>query len=592
MRHTAAKQLGHIAAQCIARPSTSTAGAHADTYRGLDGQWSDVINLLVKVLPFLRSKQWETRTAAAVAIEAIVKAAGIWEPPDYVVEAADPYTSTSTATAPSALASLDISEIIIHTDQLLASSGAEYSGAGQGSHGKKELVKSLGLSVPGAGDDELGIDVEEELRDGAQQQQQQESSIAPTTNIKGKGKSTSPALNDVNEQSDEIDLSKLSARERNAIKRKRKLAGNGSSVGHAPPPMKSRKVEGIDQSASSSRTSTPSLNNDIKVKQEELDGSTPHDTVIIAYKGSQGGQASIKDAEQDKAIWIPGPEEWPFLQVVASMQENLLSTDWEIRHGAALGIREILKVQGRAAGSVAGLSRWENAQQHRDWADDLAASLITVLARDRFGDFVGDQVVAPVRETAAQTLSALIVNMPKSSVLEVYSHLTAMVRQDKVKEALESQAKLDPASRQGKRNYYWEVKHAGLLGLKYLAAVHRDLFSDLDQQDGNAKREKGNVAIPKGPALVKDVLSTAILGLGDRDDDVRSVAASLLLPITPNIVDSAGSAGVLELLDMIYSSLNDLRDDLSSSVGNVMDLLSNLLTYPQILGQLQSAGHE
>ena len=50
------------------------------------------------------------------------------------------------------------------------------------------------------------------------------------------------------------------------------------------------------------------------------------------------------------------------------------------------------------------LSQMENS--HQAWLEDMAVRLVCVLALDRFGDFVSDQVVAPVRETCAQTLGA------------------------------------------------------------------------------------------------------------------------------------------------------------------------------------------
>lgn len=45
------------------------------------------------------------------------------------------------------------------------------------------------------------------------------------------------------------------------------------------------------------------------------------------------------------------------------------------------------------------------ADSHSSWLEDIALRIVCVLALDRFGDFVSDQVVAPVRETCAQTLS-------------------------------------------------------------------------------------------------------------------------------------------------------------------------------------------
>jgi TATA-binding protein-associated factor len=41
---------------------------------------------------------------------------------------------------------------------------------------------------------------------------------------------------------------------------------------------------------------------------------------------------------------------------------------------------------------------------HQQWLEDTSLRLLCVLALDRFGDFVSDQVVAPVRETCAQAL--------------------------------------------------------------------------------------------------------------------------------------------------------------------------------------------
>lgn len=41
---------------------------------------------------------------------------------------------------------------------------------------------------------------------------------------------------------------------------------------------------------------------------------------------------------------------------------------------------------------------------HQSWLEDVGLRLLCVLALDHFGDFLGDQVVAPVRETCAQAL--------------------------------------------------------------------------------------------------------------------------------------------------------------------------------------------
>lgn len=60
--------------------------------------------------------------------------------------------------------------------------------------------------------------------------------------------------------------------------------------------------------------------------------------------------------------------------------------------------------------------------------------------------------------------------------------------------------------------------------------------------------------------------------LRDRDDDVRSAAAATLSPIADALVSSL-PAELQQVVDVLWECLGDLKDDLSSSVGGVMDLL-------------------
>jgi len=92
------------------------------------------------------------------------------------------------------------------------------------------------------------------------------------------------------------------------------------------------------------------------------------------------------------------------------------------------------------------------AEQNRRWLEDCTIRLLCVFALDRFGDYVGDQVVAPVRETCAQTLGTVLASMPTESVLRAFDVLLLLLQQQK-----------------------WEIRHGGLLGLKYLIAVRKDL---------------------------------------------------------------------------------------------------------------------
>src|ERR1700721_1127253 len=60
--------------------------------------------------------------------------------------------------------------------------------------------------------------------------------------------------------------------------------------------------------------------------------------------------------------------------------------------------------------------------------------------------------------------------------------------------------------------------------------------------------------------------------LGDRDDDVRSVAAMCLLPVAAHLVQQLPES-LERVLIVLWNCLREMKDDLSSSVGAAMDLL-------------------
>jgi len=175
------------------------------------------------------------------------------------------------------------------------------------------------------------------------------------------------------------------------------------------------------------------------------------------------------------------------------------SANWEVRHGAALALREVIRVQGTAGGmqsmstlpivlvQVADVNLAEkatpeeNAFLHSKWTNHLAVKLLCIFVLDRFSDFVSDQVVAPVREAASQTLAALLLHMPTSSIMFVHDNLLQMIRQDF------STSANGVTSNAGKTKklpvYAWQVRHAGLLGLKYEVAVRNDLIENEEGLD-------------------------------------------------------------------------------------------------------------
>ena len=82
--------------------------------------------------------------------------------------------------------------------------------------------------------------------------------------------------------------------------------------------------------------------------------------------------------------------------------------------------------------------------------------------------------------------------MPRRSVLRVHSFLLEMIRQDFPIPA--KHIKLGAVS---DKAHVWEVRHAGLLGIKYEVAVRSDLV------DGDLAR---------GREVLKGVVDAAVLG--------------------------------------------------------------------------------
>ena len=82
--------------------------------------------------------------------------------------------------------------------------------------------------------------------------------------------------------------------------------------------------------------------------------------------------------------------------------------------------------------------------------------------------------------------------------------------------------------------------------------------------------------------------------LGDRDDDVRSVAATCLLPVASQLVEHLPEE-LSRVLAVLWSCISDMKDDLSSSVGAVMDLLGKLhiFHHPVMFAdnEIREAGH-
>ena len=524
------------------------------------------------MLPFLKSKSWETRSAAAKAIGGIVENAGKFDPnedDDHGIKSDSEGSGGQNGghNVPSTedflrLDSLDIAAILTYGKKLLGSGGKEHEYAlasldpgDRLMFQKKSLHSRLGLN---------GKYVEEDNIEDAIASAGLTPSLprVDTSPSRLYGQDTVQSPSPYTARSPRASFSQtpteesaLSKRQLNQLKRKNKL--NAKSQAH--------KVRVVDlsvrkQSVDISNTSTIPEPFAIKtgIKSEPEHDSKPdvfsldrasidEDTKIVSdFKGPiVPGKPVIQTEAEDGLAW-------PYELLCDFLKIDLFDPNWEIRHGAAMGLREVTRVHGAGAGREYGRSRAVNDELNNRWLDDLACHLCGVFMLDRFGDYTSDTVVAPIRETVGQTLGALISHMAPSLVYSTYRVLYRMVMQNDIKLS----------------ERIWQVCHGGMTGLKYLVAIRND-------------------QLLKDNGLVDGVVEAVMMGLADFDDDVRAVSAATLTPIAKEFV-ALRPASLDELMNIVWECLADLRDDLSASTGSIMDLLARLCSFPEVLIAMQS----
>ncbi|XP_071378280.1 TATA-binding protein-associated factor 172 isoform X1 [Centroberyx affinis] len=475
-------------------------------------------NLLSKVLTYLRSPNWDTRIAAGQAVEAIVKNIPEWDPaPRPKEESCEDLSPEESSCDRLTFYHFDISRLLKHGASLLGSAGAEFELQDDKSgevdpkerlaRQRKLLQRKLGLDMGAA----IGMDTEELFNDEDLDYTCQSSGLRAHG---GKATAGSSSRNHVPMQAAELIDSEfrpgMSNRQKNKAKRMAKLVAKQRSRDMDPNEKSNDSFEGEPEEKRRKTTN-------IVIDQP----ATEHKVLI--------------DNVPDNSSLLEESHEWPLESFCEELCNDLFNPSWEVRHGAGTGLREILKSHGAGGGKLVGYTAEQMSRQHQEWLEDLVIRLLCVFALDRFGDFVSDEVVAPVRETCAQTLGVAIRHMTESSVSMTVDVLLKLLTEDQ-----------------------WEVRHGGLLGIKYALAVRQDLIS---------------VLLPR-------VLPAITEGLQDLDDDVRAVAAAALIPVVEGLVQLLPNK-IPFIVNTLWDALLEL-DDLTASTNSIMTLLSSLLTYPQV----------
>ncbi|XP_067006130.2 TATA-binding protein-associated factor 172 [Anabrus simplex] len=460
-------------------------------------------HLLARITTYLHSPAWETRIAAGQAVEAVIQNVPQWDPPGLdSKEEMYPHLVSLSRAGRMNFQKFDICKVLTNGGHLLGSEGKEYDMEEDmsGLDPKEKMARQRHLL-----NTRLGLDVAVKIGMDLSEIFTMEDLSTPVT-VTESIKCDEALKKSIGElvQQEVTQGGGLSSREMNRARRKARQAvlkqrsretGEESGVGEEPD-RKKIKIEDI--------------------KQEE------------------SGVYNSESVPDSTGSWSGEAVDWPFEGFCDQLCHDLFSPSWEIRHGASTALREVIRTHGKGAGKAADIPKQEMEDFHQLWLEDVALRLLCVLALDRFGDFVSDQVVAPVRETCAQALGAVLNLMRREGVDGVLRVLLQLLKQKD-----------------------WEARHGGLLGLKYLLAVREDLVHEL---------------LPVAFPFILE-------GLSDQVDDVGAVAASALIPVASTIVEQLPDQ-VQILVQCLWDLLLD-QDELAAACNSFMGLLAALLSLPE-----------
>jgi TATA-binding protein-associated factor len=376
----------------------------------------ELFNLLNRVVPHLRSKTWETRVAATKAIGGIVDNAEKWDPnveeegenkEKSGVDVKWGTTSENGLTLPLdenqlSFDLLDLTAVLKYGKILLGSSGKEYDysladldPAERLAAQKRNVTARLGLGGEYMEDEIVNEKDFAALGAHTVQTPRIDTSVGQVSRPPLQSPAITSAMSpmdpppSVQTPTDE-GMSSLSKRQINALKRKAKAnAKNHANKVRVVDLGGARRMSTDVSAMVSEATPHPVKKANGNAPQDyfSLDTSAPADDTKIAveYKGPAQSPSPI--------IQTSGEEmDWPFERLCEILMVDLFDPNWEIRHGAAMGLREVTRVHGAGAGRVRGRSRRENDILNERWLDDLACRLCCIFMLDRFGDYVSDNV--------------------------------------------------------------------------------------------------------------------------------------------------------------------------------------------------------
>eukprot|EP00804_Cyclotella_cryptica_P029069 CCRYP_005261-RB/>CCRYP_005261-RB protein AED:0.02 eAED:0.02 QI:222/1/1/1/1/1/5/24/1992 len=294
----------------------------------------------------------------------------------------------------------------------------------------------------------------------------------------------------------------------------------------------------------------------------------------------------------------------PQLLLSTEVAYRTFDPQWTVRHGALLATLSLLrawKVHDLSRTTTTSIASTKRGTEHSKsnseqadalnktffgkWPHDILARCICIIALDRFADFSGfdieaasgnsddvmsGAIVAPVRETAAQIIAILLEAAPPDVRNCTSDLLTQLYHQ-----------------RCDNGRVGWEVRHGVLLVWKYVCVIARlrspfDGFektsSLIDKHIDPAFRPLSKKAtFPAFHATCDNIMKQSICGLSDESDDVRAVAAQVLLQMAKTNPKLYMLDVVKECSNPLWQAICSIQRDVSSCASDLLVLFATVL---------------
>jgi TATA-binding protein-associated factor len=298
------------------------------------------------------------------------------------------------------------------------------------------------------------------------------------------------------------------------------------------------------------------------------DSNSVPETPDIKKLKDDDEQSGIEEEIEKPSIALGQFSQW--------LISRLFMAEWESRHGAATALRELVKQISLA---LKQFSKQQEYLSSKRWFENCLTKLLSVIALDRFADYVGDEAVAPVRETCAQIIGIISLHLDDNCIggesqleakysvyVKEFSNLCKLCHV--LNEYIET---AETSSSEG-----WELRHSGIMALKYCVAA--------------------NIVSSNRMHLITNTCFTNILKcVSDDDDDVRYVASACLEPVALQLSKLLMPAQFEQLAAVLVDVLSKV-DELGTACSNIMSLLSDLLAQATEVGgdllRLLSGGNQ